>query len=218
MPCTIRAIDKDKHPIYKVAGFADVVKDGAVYELKFVSELSHSHFLQCALYMIALQLDKGILWNVRNNDVFEIRIQDQKQLLDTLTSMLTSERQLVYRGPLQDGKAGRQRGIDYRREALQERLKKYEAEQEAHKKAEESRVQQRIKLLQETKLIENAQLKIEDEMFAVVDVETTWADVRRLIFGEKYKDAVFSVGVIIANAKNFKIVRALYLNYSSRLG
>ena len=59
-------------------GFADVVKDKTVYELKFVSELSHENYLQCACYMIALNLKKGILWNTRKNEMYEIRIPDEE--------------------------------------------------------------------------------------------------------------------------------------------
>ena len=40
-----------------------VIKNDIVYELKFVSELTHEHFLQCASYVVALGLEKGILWN-----------------------------------------------------------------------------------------------------------------------------------------------------------
>ncbi|ORX51145.1 P-loop containing nucleoside triphosphate hydrolase protein [Piromyces finnis] len=50
-----------------ILGCADVIKNDIVYELKFVSELSYEHFLQCACYMVALNLEKGILWNTKNN-------------------------------------------------------------------------------------------------------------------------------------------------------
>ncbi|MCQ2413274.1 MAG: AAA family ATPase [Clostridia bacterium] len=64
-------------PFLKARGYCDVIKDNIVYELKFVSELTHTHFLQCACYMIGLGLKKGILWNTRFNKKFEIRIKDQ---------------------------------------------------------------------------------------------------------------------------------------------
>ena len=59
-------------------GYADVVKNDIVYELKFVSELTHEHFLQCASYVIALGLKKGILWNTRTNEMWEITVPDEK--------------------------------------------------------------------------------------------------------------------------------------------
>ena len=46
--------------VFSAKGFADVVKDNIVYELKFVSELMHEHFLQCASYMVAMDLPRGI--------------------------------------------------------------------------------------------------------------------------------------------------------------
>jgi hypothetical protein len=69
-------------------GVADAVQDGVVYELKFVSELSHEHFLQCACYAIAMGLDYGILWNIRTNERWKVSIinreQFKNQVLDTV--------------------------------------------------------------------------------------------------------------------------------------
>ena len=70
-------------------GLADVVKDETVYELKFVSELSHVHFLQCASYVVALGLPKGILWNTRNNAKFEIKIPNRAAFLDAVAKTIT---------------------------------------------------------------------------------------------------------------------------------
>ncbi|UOE63773.1 AAA family ATPase [Mycoplasmopsis bovis] len=60
-----------------IFGLADVVKDDTVYELKFVNELSQNNFLQTAMYMFALNLNKGVLWNVRNNTAFSIKVKDR---------------------------------------------------------------------------------------------------------------------------------------------
>ena len=62
-------------------GIADVVKDGIVYELKFVSDLTHEHFLQCACYIIALDLKEGILWNIKNNERYKITVPDKEMFL-----------------------------------------------------------------------------------------------------------------------------------------
>lgn len=78
-----------KKVLFDAYGLADVVKDNTVYELKFVSELMHKHFLQCACYMIALQLEKGILWNVRNNQAYEIKIPNKKLFLDAVAKTAT---------------------------------------------------------------------------------------------------------------------------------
>lgn len=74
---------------FSAKGFADVVKDGIVYELKFVSELTHEHFLQCASYMVAMNLQKGILWNTRDNTFYEIEVPDRKAFLDAVTKTVT---------------------------------------------------------------------------------------------------------------------------------
>ena len=74
---------------YYFSVLADVVKDGVVYELKFVSELSHEHFLQCACYMIALELETGILWNTRKNEMYEIRIPNREDFMDSVVNTVT---------------------------------------------------------------------------------------------------------------------------------
>ena len=62
-------------------GRADVVKNDTVYELKYVSELKHEHYLQCASYMVALGLKRGVLWNTRNNQMVEIHIDNEYDFL-----------------------------------------------------------------------------------------------------------------------------------------
>ncbi len=60
--------------LFFIDGKCDVLTNEYVYELKFVSELKHEHFLQCACYMVTLGMMKGRLWNVRNNEMYEITI------------------------------------------------------------------------------------------------------------------------------------------------
>ncbi len=74
---------------FSAQGFADVVKDNVVYELKFVSELTHEHFLQCAVYMVAMNLKKGILWNTRDNTLYEIEVPNRKTFLDLVAKTVT---------------------------------------------------------------------------------------------------------------------------------
>lgn len=81
---------RDKHgETYSIRGRIDVLKDNVVYELKFVSQLSHEHFLQCACYMIALDLEKGVLWNTQNNTMYEIAIPDRQQFLNVVIKTIT---------------------------------------------------------------------------------------------------------------------------------
>lgn len=58
--CNIPFSNTEGGPLWFSAnGYADVVKNNIVYELKFVSELTHEHFLQCACYIVALKLEKA---------------------------------------------------------------------------------------------------------------------------------------------------------------
>jgi len=76
-------------PSFSLFGLADVVKDGVVYELKFVSEITHEHMLQCACYMVALGAKRGVVWNVRNNTKYEIEIGNQKKFLNAVARTIT---------------------------------------------------------------------------------------------------------------------------------
>lgn len=80
---------KNKDILFSAKGFADVVKNNIVYELKFVTELMHEHFLQCASYMIAMNLQKGILWNTRDNTSYEIEVPDRGAFLNAVTKAIT---------------------------------------------------------------------------------------------------------------------------------
>ncbi len=84
--CRIDFSDKKKGSIkFSAHGLADVVKDQIVYELKFVSELTHEHFLQC----VAMDLPKEILWNTRDNTLYEMEVPDRKAFLDAVAKTVT---------------------------------------------------------------------------------------------------------------------------------
>lgn len=98
--CSISFAEKKDGPsLFNAGGFADVVKDDIVYELKFVSELTHEHFLQCACYIVALKLEKGILWNTRDNTSYKIRIPDKKRFLDAVSNTITKHMITSYYQP-----------------------------------------------------------------------------------------------------------------------
>ncbi len=80
---------KNARVLFSAVGFADVIKDETVYELKFVEKLSHEHFLQCASYMIALGLSKGVLWNTRSNECYTISIPNPKVFMDEVVKAVT---------------------------------------------------------------------------------------------------------------------------------
>lgn len=74
-----------------ISGMADVVKDNKVYLLKFVSSLAHKHFLQCACYMLATGLKQGVVWNIRDNMMYEIEIPDPDKFLDAVITCITKQ-------------------------------------------------------------------------------------------------------------------------------
>ena len=84
---------------FTAIGLCDVLKDNIVYELKFVSELSHVHFLQCACYMIALEAEKGVLWNTRDNTRYGIHIPNKKAFLDAVAKATTKTKLERYYQP-----------------------------------------------------------------------------------------------------------------------
>lgn len=105
VPCAIDFADQSDGAIkFSARGLADVVKDGVVYELKFVSELSHEHFLQCACYMVALGLEIGILWNTRKNEMYEIKIPNRKEFLDSVANTITKGYFKQYYQPKENSK------------------------------------------------------------------------------------------------------------------
>lgn len=83
---------------FAAIGYADVVKNNVVYKLKFVTEVSHEDFLQCACYMIALKLKKGVLLNTKNNQMFEIKIQNEKKFMNAVVNTITKGKIKKYYG------------------------------------------------------------------------------------------------------------------------
>lgn len=74
---------------YRTQVITPFVSEEQSEALKFVSELTHEHFLQCACYMVAMNLPKGILWNTRDNTSFEIEVPERKTFLDAVTKAVT---------------------------------------------------------------------------------------------------------------------------------
>ncbi len=98
--CRIDFCDRKSGEVrFSVKGYADAVKDGTVYELKFVSELTHEHFLQCASYLVAMKLQKGILWNTRDNTSYEIEVPDRIAFLNAVIKTVTKGAMENYYGP-----------------------------------------------------------------------------------------------------------------------
>ncbi len=101
--CELPFFDNE-YKLIPAFGGADVVKNDIVYELKYVSELSHKHFLQCACYVVALGLKSGVLWNTRNNTMFEIRVPDRELFLKSVIKTITKRQiEKLVNAPESDG-------------------------------------------------------------------------------------------------------------------
>jgi len=74
---------------FSMIGYADVIKGKTVYELKFVSEITHEHILQCACYMAAQNLKRGIVWNIYDNKMLLVNLKNRnkfiKQVVNTVS-------------------------------------------------------------------------------------------------------------------------------------
>lgn len=101
--CSIDFSNEDGgEKLFSARGMIDVLKDNIVYELKFVSELMHEHFLQCACYVVALGLEKGILWNTRKNERYEITVPNKAAFLDAVANTITKTEIPRYHKPRMD--------------------------------------------------------------------------------------------------------------------
>lgn len=87
--CDIAFRNSNGYVSFIARGRCDVIKNDSVYELKFVNSLSHEHYLQCACYMIGLNLTTGYLWNVKTNEMYKIHISNKKAFLDAVSKTIT---------------------------------------------------------------------------------------------------------------------------------
>lgn len=209
-PCCIECMDEHDRPLYTAVGFADVVKNNIVYELKFTSELSRPNYLQCAAYMAALNIPTGILWNTHTNEIYEITFWNKKHFLNALTALLTENLHREYRGPLwtNEDEIKLQEKYQNNSNNISLHIEDWEKQEKLYKESSERTLQERNALINEAVL--NPKNNFTGKTFAVLDTETTWSDPRCLKFGNEYADTVFSVGVVIADVKTFEIVRVLY--------
>ncbi len=81
---------------FEIGGICDVYRPDKIVELKFVQELQHTHFLQCAMYLLAFNIEEGRLWNVRDNNIWSIKIKDRKKFLDQVVTTITKGRVTNY--------------------------------------------------------------------------------------------------------------------------
>ena len=84
--------DFTKGESFAAVGRCDVIHNNDVFELKFVSSLSHEHFLQCACYVVALRKKCGYLWNVKTNEMYRITIPNRGAFLNMVSTTITKRR------------------------------------------------------------------------------------------------------------------------------
>lgn len=87
--CSIPFHDEEGRLLFSALGLIDVYKDHTIYELKFVNEVQHVHFLQCASYMLAMNIEHGVLWNVKKNEYFKIRIKHRNEFYEQVALTIT---------------------------------------------------------------------------------------------------------------------------------
>lgn len=75
---------------FEARGVADIIdKDNTVIELKFTNGIAREHILQCAMYLQAMFYRRGIVWNVRSNEMVEVTIPDRKKFLTAVGKVAT---------------------------------------------------------------------------------------------------------------------------------
>lgn len=84
-------------PYFYARGLADVVKNKTVYELKFVSHIDRTHFLQLACYIVALGLKKGRLINILDNRVYDVTVSNKSNFLEAVAHAITKQRFAGYK-------------------------------------------------------------------------------------------------------------------------
>lgn len=88
----IKFMTQDGEDLFYVNGRSDVSRKNEIWELKFVSELSHIHALQLAMYLIGERKETGYLWNVRTGELHEIYIPNREMFLDAVGRAVTKGR------------------------------------------------------------------------------------------------------------------------------
>ena len=185
-----------------VTGRADVVLDGTVWELKFVSELSHEHALQCAMYMVAFGLEKGVLWNVMNNRMYAIRIPDKKKLMDAVARTITKHAYSGYFAPTDiDGTniIECEKTSDKTMDSVTGSGDKAPHVSADIKKATKSGRKAASDTASSMEKVHVSALNDRSEYFAVIDTESN-------IHGE-----LMSVGMVIADKRTFRPILKEYL-------
>ena len=74
---------------FKVNGCGDVVYNNALYDMHFTAEIQHNQFLSAAMQGLALNLKEIYVWNLYNNQMFQVVITDKRAVLNAVTRAAT---------------------------------------------------------------------------------------------------------------------------------
>lgn len=85
----IVVMDEYGQDLFRINGRSDITKDDDIWELKFVTELSHVHALQAAMYLIGQNKKVAYLWNVRTGELHRIIIPNKKMFINAVVKAAT---------------------------------------------------------------------------------------------------------------------------------
>lgn len=79
-----------------LAGIADAIHQGQVFELKFVTALDNSMFLQVACYVamaqeLGMDVRSGVLWNTRTDEAWEVSVPDRERFFNAAVKCMTKQ-------------------------------------------------------------------------------------------------------------------------------
>lgn len=89
---SIEFFNKQGERLFAITGRSDISRDDEIWELKFVTELSHIHALQLALYLIGEKKETGFLWNTRTGELREVHVPNKEMFLDAVGRAVTKGR------------------------------------------------------------------------------------------------------------------------------
>lgn len=185
------AAKKNGNAALCMKGRCDAIKDDVIYELKFVTELQHTHFLQLACYLVMFGKKQGCLWNVRNDEMYEVTIPDRKAFMDLVALTITKRDYAAYFVP----KGGDMFVLD--------------PSMPVRELPKATRDISSIETTEEEKTAVTCICPGEEKYFAVIDIETNQSYGTR--YGGRIQDGpMMSIGVVIADIETLKPVSAYY--------
>lgn len=88
IPSTINFSDNGK-PLFSAQSYGDAIKDNVLYNLVFTDEISHEVMLETACTMIGADCTEAVLWNIRDNTSYQIRVNNPNEFLTSVLHTAT---------------------------------------------------------------------------------------------------------------------------------